>query len=54
MPAALEEYNVYQVNGKTVYVHKRVKAKNSGLKFYIRKVFFIKTVVVEGLINKVL
>ena len=51
VPAAPNEYNKFEVEGKTVYVHKRVKAVNSGLKFRIRKVFFVRSVIVEGLLT---
>ena len=47
-PAALEEYNMYQMNNLNVYIHKRIKTMNSGLKFHLRKVFFIKNIVVDG------
>lgn len=49
VPAAPGEYNKFEVSGKTVYVHKRVKAMNSGLKFHLRKVFFVRSIVVDGL-----
>ena len=49
MPAAPEEYNKFDVSGKTVYINKRVKTLNSGLKFHLRKVFFMKNIVVDGL-----
>jgi len=52
VPAAPDEYNQYNVSGKTVYVHKRVKTLNSGLKFRLRKVFFVRTIVVDGLIEQ--
>jgi len=47
-PAALVEYNQYEVEGMNVFIHKRIKAVNSGLKFHMRKVFFMKNVVVDG------
>lgn len=50
-PAATAEYNKFDVEGKTVYVHKRVKTLNSGIKFRLRKVFFVKEIVVEGLLT---
>jgi len=42
------EYNQYEVEGMNVFIHKRIKAVNSGLKFHMRKVFFMKNVVVDG------
>lgn len=49
MPAAPDEYNKFEVSGKTVYINKRVKSLNSGLKFHLRKVFFMRNIVVDGL-----
>jgi len=51
VPAAPDEYKQYNVSGKTVYVHKRVKTLNSGLRFRLRKVFFVRTIVVDGLME---
>lgn len=48
VPAAPGEYNKYEISGITVYVNKRIKTMNSGLKFRLKKTFFLKNVVVEG------
>jgi len=48
VPAAPGEYNKYEISGVTVYVNKRIKTMNSGIKFHFKKTFFIKNIVVEG------
>jgi hypothetical protein len=49
VPAVPEGFYKYEISGKTIYVQKRIKAVNSGLKFKIKKVFFMKQIVVDGI-----
>ncbi|WP_430886027.1 hypothetical protein [Fusibacter sp. JL216-2] len=48
VPAAPGEYNKFEVSGLTVYVNKRIKTMNSGLTFRLKKTFFLKSIVAEG------
>lgn len=48
-PEVSDGFNKFEVKGKTIYVQKRIQTVNSGLTFKMRKIFFIREIVVEGI-----